>query len=117
VTTEDVEIRGVRIPAGSFVLLVIASANRDERKFANATEFDMYRDDIRHEQAFSGVGEHFAFGFGRHFCLGAMVARSELEISLNALLDAFPDMRLAPGFAVEERGLKMRSPQALRVVL
>jgi len=99
------------------LLLVIASANRDERRFANATEFDMYRDDIRHEQAFSGVGEHFAFGFGRHFCLGAMVARSELEISLNALLDSFPDMRLAPGSTVEERGLKMRSPQALRVVL
>ncbi|MDQ7907459.1 cytochrome P450 [Phytohabitans sp. ZYX-F-186] len=117
VTTEDVEVRGVRIPAGSFVLLVIASANRDERRFANAARFDMYRDDLRHEQAFSGVGEHFAFGFGRHFCLGATVARSELEISLNALLDAFPDMRLAPGFVAEERGLKMRSPRALRVVL
>ncbi|BCB82826.1 cytochrome P450 [Phytohabitans suffuscus] len=117
VTTEDVEVRGVRIPAGSFVLLVIASANRDERRFANASRFDLYRDDVRHEQAFSGVGEHFAFGFGRHFCLGAMVARGELEISLNAFLDAFPDMRLAPGFVTEERGLKMRSPRALRVVL
>ncbi|MEU7812197.1 cytochrome P450 [Pseudonocardia sp. NPDC049154] len=117
VVTEDVEIAGVPIPAGSFVLLVMASANRDERRFTQPAEFVPGRADLDVASAFNGVGGHFAFGFGRHFCLGASVARSELEVALNALLDAFPDMRLAPGFVPRDRGLKMRSPESLEVVL
>jgi pulcherriminic acid synthase len=117
VTTADVEIQGRPVPAGSFVMLIMASANRDERRFADAERYDLYRTDLAHDKAFTATGEHFAFGHGRHFCLGAMLARSELEISTNLLLDRFPGMRLASGFVPRERGLKMRAPGELRVVL
>jgi cytochrome P450 len=117
VTTEEVEVQGETIPAGSFVMLIMASANRDERRFADAETYNPFRTDLAHDKAFTAAGEHFAFGHGRHFCLGAMLARSELEVSVNLLLDRFPDMRLADGFMPRERGLKMRAPGELRVVL
>ncbi|UFS58322.1 cytochrome P450 [Subtercola endophyticus] len=117
VVSEDVEVQGVAIPAGSLVHLVMASANRDERRFEHAETFDPYRTDFKHDKAFSGSGEHFAFGFGVHACVGAMLAKNELEIGVNALLDRFPDMRLADGFVPVEEGVKMRAPQELRVVL
>jgi pulcherriminic acid synthase len=117
VLSEDVEVAGVTMPAGSLVHLVMASANRDERRFANSEIFDPYRTDFNHEKAFSGSGEHFAFGFGIHGCVGAQLAQAELEIGLNALLDRFPDMRLADGFTPREEGVKFRAPRELRVVL
>ncbi len=117
VTTEDVEIRGVHIPAGSLVMIVMASANRDERRFRDPDTWDMYRTDLNHANAFTGTGEHFAFGYGRHFCLGAMVAQKELETTLNVFLDRFPDLRLARDEHPVSRGIKMRSPVELPVVL
>jgi len=117
VTTEDVEIQGQVVPSGSFVMLVIASANRDEQRFEDPETYNLFRTDLTHDKAFTANGEHFAFGFGRHFCLGAMLAKAELELGVNALLDRFPDMRLADGFVPVERGLKMRAPATMRVVL
>ena len=117
VTTEDVQIRGVDIPAGSLVMLIMASANRDDRRFRDADTWDMHRTDLNHDKAFTSTGEHFAFGYGRHFCLGAMVAQKELETSLNVFLDRFPGMRLADGFVPVSRGIKMRSPVSLKIVL
>jgi cytochrome P450 len=117
VLSSDVEVAGVPIPEGSLVHLVMASANRDERRFADSERFDLYRKDFNHEKAFSGSGEHFAFGFGVHACVGAMLAKNELEIGVNALLDRFPDMDLAPGFVPTEQGVKFRAPVELRVVL
>ena len=117
VTTEDIEIKGVKIPAGSLVMLIMASANRDDRRFSNPNTWDMHRTDLNHAKAFASTGEHFAFGYGRHFCLGAMVAQKELETSLNVFLDRFPDMRLADGFVPTSKGIKMRSPIELRIVL
>jgi pulcherriminic acid synthase len=117
VLAEDVEIAGVQLPAGQLVHLVIASANRDERRFADSERFDPARTDLNHEKAFGGGNEHFAFGFGIHACAGAQLAKAELEISLNALLDKFPEMRLADGFVPSEVGVKFRAPQELRVVL
>jgi cytochrome P450 len=114
---EDVEIEGVTIPAGSLVMLLIASANRDERRFANAETFDPARTDLNHAKAFSAAGEHFAFGLGRHFCLGAMLAKSELEQASQVLLDRFPDMDFAGGVPPVWKGLKMRSVESLRVTL
>lgn len=117
VLAEDVEVTGVTIPAGSLVHLVMASANRDERRFENSEVFDPYRKDFDHAKAFIGSGEHFAFGFGIHTCVGAQLAKAELEIGVNALLDRFPDMRLADGFVPKEEGVKFRAPRELRVVL
>jgi cytochrome P450 len=115
--TEDVELRGVRIPAGTLVMLLMAAANRDEERFADAETFDPDRTDLNHARAFSAAGDHFAFGSGRHFCLGAMLAKSELEIAAGVLLDRFPDMRFADGFEPRWTGLKMRSVESLLVTL
>jgi hypothetical protein len=73
---EDAEIAGVRIPAGSPVLLLVASANRDERCVEDPDRFDM---DRRQRVSLS-------FGHGIHFCLGAALARAEVRIALEELL-------------------------------
>lgn len=117
VLSEDVEVAGQPIPAGSTVTLVIASANRDERRFDHPDEFDLHRKDLDAERAFVGGVDQFAFGSGRHFCLGAMLAKAELETTLSTFLDRFPDLKLADGFVPVERGLKMRAVTELRVVL
>ncbi len=81
---EDVEIGGVRVPAGETVLLSIASANRDPRQFP-----DPDRPDLRRER--SG---HLGLGHGIHYCLGAPLARMETETALAALLERFDDLEL-----------------------
>jgi cytochrome P450 len=116
-TTEDVEIGGAAIPAGSLVLLLIASANRDEARFAHADQFDMDRTDLNLDKVFSNSNELFAFGGGRHFCLGAMLSKSQLEVGTNVLMDRFPAMRLADGFEPRWNGVKMRSVDSLVVTL
>jgi cytochrome P450 len=117
VLDREVEIAGQPVPAGATVTLVIASANRDERRYADPDRFDISRADLAPERSFTAAGEHFAFGSGRHFCLGAMLAKAELEYSANALLDRFPGMRLAEGFTPTFTGLKMRAITELRLVL
>ena len=117
ILSEDVEIEGQVVPAGSWVNMIMASANRDELRFAHSETYDMFRTDMDHSKAFSAAGEHFAFGYGRHFCLGALLAKSELETATNAVLDRFPNMRLVDDFIPRERGLKMRAPAEVRVVL
>jgi cytochrome P450 len=84
--TRDTEIRGVKIASGDPLLLLYASANRDEDEFgANADEFDVGRDP-NHE---------VALGFGPHFCLGAALARIEIKAMLEALLDRFTELEPA----------------------
>jgi cytochrome P450 len=79
-TTRDVQVRGVDVAAGDPVLLLYASANRDEDEFGSTAErFDVGRDP-NHE---------VALGFGPHFCLGAALARIEIAAMLDALLDRF----------------------------
>lgn len=75
----DVELHGRTAPAGSRLLLVLGSANRDERVFDRADEFDLHRDKAELAQSLS-------FGGGRHFCLGANLARLEARIALRELL-------------------------------
>jgi cytochrome P450 family 142 subfamily A polypeptide 1 len=82
--TTDVELAGHRIPAGEKVLLLYPSANRDEAVFADPSTFDIGRT----------PNEHVAFGFGPHFCLGASLARLELRVVLEQLLDRLPDLAL-----------------------
>jgi cytochrome P450 len=94
------------LPEGAQILLALGSANRDERQFANAAAFQL---DRRPE-------EHFAFGFGRHFCAGAHLARLEARTAINAVLDRLPDLRFAPDAAPQVVGLAFRSPPALPVV-
>lgn len=75
--TEAVEIRGRRIEPGEAIALVYASANRDEDVFPNPSEFQLGRENI---------DEHLAFGRGPHNCVGAPLARLELQIALHELL-------------------------------
>lgn len=90
--SEDVEMHGVTIPAGSTVTCLIAGANRDPRHFADADRFDIFRDDLGVAKAFSGAANHTGFALGRHFCIGAMLAKAEVEIATNQLLDAMDDI-------------------------
>jgi cytochrome P450 family 142 subfamily A polypeptide 1 len=83
-TTQDLEIRGVTIPAGDQVLLMYAAANRDPAVFERADEFDVGRH----------PNPHVSFGFGTHFCLGASLARLEIRVMLEELLRRLPDIRL-----------------------
>ena len=82
----DVEIEGVRISEGSRILCFLPSGNRDESRIENSECFDIYRKDAR---------SHISFGFGRHFCLGAPLARFELQIILEELSKRLPGLRLA----------------------
>jgi nocardicin N-oxygenase len=88
VTLEDVELGGTVIPKGSAVLAAICSANRDPEQFTDgpADEFDPAR---------PSATSHVALGHGAHFCLGAALARAELQIVLSSLLRRFPRLRLA----------------------
>ena len=79
-TTQAVELSGRVIPPNAVVFLLIGSANRDERKFANPDRFDLSRD----------ASEHLAFGFGTHFCLGAQLARLEAKVALEELFASCP---------------------------
>ena len=77
VATSDVEVHGVTIPAGEQVALYFASANRDEDVFEDPFEFRVDRK----------PNPHLAFGFGEHFCMGAHLARVEIEVVYEHLLD------------------------------
>ncbi|MGX1970866.1 cytochrome P450 family protein [Streptomyces kronopolitis] len=81
---EDLEIGGVRIPAGDSVLLSIASANRDPARFPAPDVLDRGRD----------LSGHLAMGHGIHYCLGAPLARMEAVTAIEALLARFPGLRL-----------------------
>jgi cytochrome P450 PksS len=82
---DDLEIAGTRIPRGSLVLGVIASANRDERAFPDADRLDLARQPNR----------HLSFGHGGHFCVGAALARMEGRVAIATLLHRLPKLRLA----------------------
>jgi cytochrome P450 len=106
----DTEVGGVAIPAGSFVLLLYGSANRDET-WAQPDVFELERPDVQKY--------HLAFGGGLHRCLGAPVARLEAQIALNAVLDRLAEIRLAnqaPGEIENIDSLQKRVPRTLPIV-
>ncbi|HSA92767.1 MAG TPA: cytochrome P450 [Terriglobales bacterium] len=82
---EDVTLYGMTIPRQELVLLVLGSANRDDRQFPHPDTLDLAREPNR----------HLAFGQGAHYCLGAPLARLEAQIAITALLQRFPGLRLA----------------------
>jgi len=84
----DAVLGGVAIPKDSMLLLRFASANRDETRFPDADRFDVRR---------ANAAEHLAFGHGNHFCIGANLARKEMQVAFRALFDRLEGFRLAPG--------------------
>lgn len=82
--TRDVELRGQQLREGDELMLLYPSANRDEEVFENPETFDIRR----------SPNDHVAFGFGSHFCLGNSLARLELKIMVERLLERMPDLEL-----------------------
>jgi pulcherriminic acid synthase len=106
---EPLHLPSGTIPSGATLACLIGSANRDPDQFADPDTFTLSRDEH--------AASHFAFGAGRHFCLGSMLARLEITISARMLLQTFPNVRWAPGFTPTERGFLNRCPEQLEVVL
>jgi cytochrome P450 len=86
VARDDTEVAGVLIERDEMVVICLAAANRDPAVFADPHRFDIER---------ANAGRHLAFSGGRHFCLGAALARAEGEVGLRTFFDRFPDVRLA----------------------
>ncbi len=114
-TRSEVSVSGGTIPAESEVICFLGSANRDDRRFAHPDTFDMLRDDLEPESAFNSAARHASFGMGRHFCLGAMMARIEVELAVKRLLLAMSDIRFADGVAPPDAGLFLRGPATLQL--
>ncbi|MFC5834447.1 cytochrome P450 [Nonomuraea insulae] len=112
---EDVKLSGGVVPAGSTVTCLIAAANRDERRYADPGTFDIFRAELKESTSFSAAAGHLAFALGRHFCVGALLARTEVDVAVNQLLDAMPNLRLLEGFLPREKGVFTRGPDALPV--
>ncbi|MEK8050901.1 cytochrome P450/oxidoreductase [Ideonella sp. DXS22W] len=84
--TQDTEVGGVKLAAGSKLLIVMASANHDEAHFPDADAVDLRRDN---------AVEHLTFGYGAHQCMGKNLARLELQVFLDEFTRRLPHMRLA----------------------
>jgi cytochrome P450/ferredoxin len=106
-TRQDAMIGSVHVPAGSSLLIIFGAANRDEAVFEDAESFDIRR---------AGAKKHLSFGKGIHFCLGAPLARMELDVVLKAVTRRLPGLEIVPGqdFPYQENAV-MRSPQRLLV--
>jgi cytochrome P450 len=113
--TEDVEVSGGVIPAGKTVTCLLSAANRDPRQFSDPDTFNIFREDLDTKQAFTGAANHTAFALGRHFCVGAMLAKTEIDIAMNQLFDATSDIRFKNGVP-QEKGIFTRAPKTLEIV-
>jgi cytochrome P450 len=103
--TRDIEMHGRAMRKGQKVLLLFASANRDEREFADSERFDVTR-----------TGEnHLSFGFGIHHCVGLHLGRLESRVGLEVLLDRLPDYRVTVDAPTWRQTIPTRSMLALPV--
>ncbi|OAT35370.1 cytochrome P450 [Proteus myxofaciens] len=107
--TETLSLPSGTIPAGATLACLIGSANRDPERFPEPDIFDISRP--------NKTSSHFAFGAGKHFCLGSMLAQMEITIGANMLLQAFPNICWASGFKPVKQGFLNRCPKKLEVML
>ncbi len=96
-TATDVEMSGGMIPTGATVTCLLAGANRDPRKYDDPDRFDIFREDLDMDKAFTAAANHTSFALGRHFCVGAILALTEVETGTNQLLDAMDDIAFVHG--------------------
>jgi cytochrome P450 len=101
---EDVELSGGTVRAGEPVLLAKHAANRDPRRFPDPDRFDVTRD----------AKGHLTFGHGPHHCIGAQLARMDVQVALTAILTRFPGLRLAEEVRWRT-GMAMRGPLEMQV--
>lgn len=105
-TTRDVVLGDVTIPSGATVQCMLGAANRDSSLFEDPDRFDIWR---------SNASDHLGFGTGRHFCLGAALARHEAQLAIGALLTRFPSLTLDSERPSRPEGHEFRKPAALWV--
>jgi cytochrome P450 len=103
--TSDVELHGERMRDGDRVVLLVGSANRDERVFPNADRYDLMRD----------TSAMLSFGHGTHFCLGAALARLEGRIALEEVQRRFPDFAIEPQGMARVHSVNVRGFAALPI--
>ncbi|MEU6490875.1 cytochrome P450 [Streptomyces sp. NPDC046984] len=101
----DIELRGITIPKGSRIWLVLAAGNRDPERFRDADRFDPYREDI----------QHLGFGSGIHSCFGAPLARLEAQIALAELARRLDGPRLVEDPPPYRQNAVLRGPRHLAV--
>jgi hypothetical protein len=106
-TGETIEMNGKVIPPGEIILGCLGAANRDPAKFSEPDRLNIQRTD----------NKHLAFGSGIHFCLGAALARMEMQIVLRELTTRFPKMRLAKKRLEWLKGLTFRGVKNLPVIV
>jgi cytochrome P450 len=107
VANRDTELGGVPIPAGSSVMPMLGSANRQDDRFSDPNRFDIFRDGK----------PNIGWGHGVHVCLGMHLARLEMRVALNLLFDRLPNLRMDPQADDPHiRGQVFRSPTSLPVV-
>jgi len=104
--TQPVDVQGVALSPGEMVQCMVGAANRDPEHFADPDVFDLGRVNAR---------DHLSFAIGKHFCLGAALARLEGEIGLSILLERLPGLRLDTARPSSPRGHEFRSPPTLHV--
>lgn len=105
-STRDSTLAGVDLPAGTNLNIFLGSANRDEQRYSDPERFDIHRTPT----------PHVSFGSGPHVCLGMHLARMEMRVALDAVLERLPDLRLDPDApAPRIVGSVFRSPDALPV--
>jgi cytochrome P450 len=105
--TTDVELYGQTVPAGSTMMLMVASANRDERRWTDGEEFDIHRK----------IGQNLTFGFGTHYCLGNALARLEARVALEEFLPRFPRWDVSWDEAELSSSSTMRGWETLPIVV
>jgi cytochrome P450 len=104
----SVTLAGATIAAGDTVQCMLGSANRDPAHFGDPDRYDLTR---------PNAADHLSFGSGKHFCLGAALARAEVHAVLEILLDRFPTLRADPDRPSAPYGYEFRSPRELAVVI
>lgn len=105
----DTQLGDLVIPKGSILDICLGAANRDPARWDNPDRFDLHRP----------IQQHLGTGIGAHMCLGRFVAQAEMGVTINALLDNFPKLRLDPGAEAPfiTGGLEQRGVSSLQVLL
>ncbi len=102
--TRPVVVQGIELAPGETVQCMVGAANRDSEHFTDPDTFDLWREN---------AGDHLSFALGKHFCLGAALARLEGEIGLRVLFERLPTLRLDPAQPTQLQGHEFRSPATL----
>ena len=113
---QDVEVSGTAIPAGSKLMGWVASANHDPERFDDPEAFDVGRFEGAERPNYTPIGPIRAFGAGPHTCTGSLLAKLEMERTLEYLVDRFDHLEFA-GDVPPDTGIVLRSPVTLDVVL